>query len=747
MRTLFAILMLFPAHLWAGAMFFNQSHPSAGVIYYVDTSGSDANTGLIGHPWQHVGYALSNAASGSTVLLTSGQTFSQDGVTFVRGPMVVGTSSSGAATIQGMSGSNVLYAVGISSITVENLNLFGGSYSNTQACVQCYSTNASSATNWTITGCTMSNAQYGALFLANGGSNNFDFFTFTFNSINLVEQLGVFIRTAADVQTSQICSNATLANNSISNVLGDPLQNSGTGIGALNTVNLTCYSNVIHDCGINQRQLLGGAGAIVSVWGNHTHYWQNTCYNMWQSGGNGGTIGYDGGGFDFDTGTSNSVCEGCFAYQCQGPGYYGYDSGGNNIYRWNVGIGDGNNAEYGELCIFDQGTAPALSIDYIYNNTFWGYSNAIRLYQAGGLTNYVVNNILAQFTTNDFLISCQSSDLNHWHFAGNEYLTNSFLTSNFQASWPEGVSNYFGITQWRSVGQEIGTGLVTNGGFVIGSGYVASNYYLLTNSPLLAKGLDVHGIYGISAGTMDYYGNSVSSLSNNVGGLVGSYPPPTIPGVVVWLISEGTGSVLNDSSGNGYTGTLFNSPVWGSGMVGGNNVNYLTFTAASSQYAQTSASSVSQMAGAVNASISGWINPSVTAGGMFGFSKINGYRFEMLDDFGFIYVVCEASGSAAYGYTTAPLSSSWHFVVITFDGSQGTANNRAKLYVDGVLQTLTYSGTFPTALDTAANLGPFGVGTETANGYYMNGSATDVRISNSTLSQGTINALYAAGPQ
>jgi hypothetical protein len=517
--------------LWPIIILFCLS--ASATTYYVDNGGSDGNTGLSGHPWQHVGYALSNAASGSTVLLTSGQTFNQDNIVFSISGVTLGTSASGTATIQGSTGSNVLFAAAavsssLSGITVSNLNLYGGNISNTIACIQCYTGASAFATNWTIENCTMSNAQYGIYFFDVNTLDSFDNLTITGNTVSLVKEVGINIQPSVvtgDFQT--IGSNAVTANNTVSYVLGDPVANSGSGIVLFDWNGWECYSNVVHDCGMNQRTLGGGAGGIISVFlCNKIHFWGNTVYNIWSSGGNGTNgAGGDGVGIDFDEDTSNSVCEGNFTYNCGGVGYYSFLAGGNNIYRWNIGIGDGTNGE-GEIWFADYGHPPTNSIDYVYNNTLIGGLNGISLNpNSGGGTNYVLNNIIGQLNTSGWLIIGDAAAVTNWHFKGNDY-----MTANFLASWPSGVSNYNGLTAWRSVGQEGGgAGFQVNPQFAVGSGTIASNYWLGAGSPLLNQGIDVHGIYGISAGTSDYYGYSVLGSGNNVGGLVSPPAGPPVP--------------------------------------------------------------------------------------------------------------------------------------------------------------------------------------------------------------------------
>ncbi len=86
--------------------------------YYVDNSGNDANTGSSGLPWQHVGYALSNAPAGSSVYLTSGQKFSQDNILFTHSNILLAASGSAPATIANIAGTNVLLGINVDNITI-----------------------------------------------------------------------------------------------------------------------------------------------------------------------------------------------------------------------------------------------------------------------------------------------------------------------------------------------------------------------------------------------------------------------------------------------------------------------------------------------------------------------------------------------------------------------------------------------------------------------------------------------------
>ncbi|WP_081659171.1 LamG-like jellyroll fold domain-containing protein [Pedobacter glucosidilyticus] len=85
----------------------------------------------------------------------------------------------------------------------------------------------------------------------------------------------------------------------------------------------------------------------------------------------------------------------------------------------------------------------------------------------------------------------------------------------------------------------------------------------------------------------------------------------------------------------------------------------------------------------------------------------------------------------------------WHHIAMVFDGSQATANDRIKVYIDGIAKTtgIVNNGTFPTSTGVATN--PFWLGRD-----FFKGQIDEVRIWNIALTQSqldnrnTINAYH-----
>ena len=87
--------------------------------------------------------------------------------------------------------------------------------------------------------------------------------------------------------------------------------------------------------------------------------------------------GWDGGGFDFDGGVTNSVMQYNLSYNNMGPGYGLYQYSGaakweNNIIRYNISINDGTEIDSCGLQLWNgQTVGPEMKNALIYNNVFY----------------------------------------------------------------------------------------------------------------------------------------------------------------------------------------------------------------------------------------------------------------------------------------------------------------------------------------------------------------------------------------
>jgi hypothetical protein len=226
----------------------------------------------------------------------------------------------------------------------------------------------------------------------------------------------------------------------------------------------------------------------------------------------------------------------------------------------------------------------------------------------------------------------------------------------------------------------------------------------------------------------------------------GSSPVSTTTnGPLAWYaFDDGSGPVAADSSGNGYTATLQNSPAWISGVIG---TGALLFNGIS-QYVSLPKNQVTTLAGLNAATVSAWVK--TTSGGTVissGGACIN-YGNYALGVSGGAAMVQFVNADLASGQLTVLSTNSvsdgrWHLITGVLNGASIT------LYVDGVI-----SGTRNDFSGTIFNDGgnsPVDIGATAATGTcggpaisYFKGSIDDVRIYNRPLSSDEILSLYHA---
>jgi hypothetical protein len=235
---------------------------------------------------------------------------------------------------------------------------------------------------------------------------------------------------------------------------------------------------------------------------------------------------------------------------------------------------------------------------------------------------------------------------------------------------------------------------------------------------------------------------TVATDPNNCGGCNVSCGMVTGSGINtgllgLWHLDEGSGTTSADSSGNGNTATLTNSPTWTTGYSG-----YALSGNGSSSY--VSANLGTWFGGNNTLTASAWVYAtSTTNGPLFGVSSLPvGGTWNM--------PFLSIAGATAYGWlwqvnsnnalsATVGLNA-WHFLAITYDPSGAGTE---KFYVDGALSssgTGTYSpsGLVDTWTTTIPGAKPGGVQT------FLGGKVDEVRAYNRALSAAEIAILYNA---
>lgn len=219
---------------------------------------------------------------------------------------------------------------------------------------------------------------------------------------------------------------------------------------------------------------------------------------------------------------------------------------------------------------------------------------------------------------------------------------------------------------------------------------------------------------------------------------------PTIPsGAIVgrWKLDDGSGTVAADSSPNGYHGTLVNmdNSNWVTGITG----SALGFDGAN-DYAEITG--YKGITGTASRTCCAWIKTNGSAANMviLDWGAIVSGQQWLFGIFSTGKLTVYAGGP--YIQTNAVVTDGqWHHVaaVMTDDGSPSI--NEINLYIDGVLQSVTYSGT--NAINTVSGPNVIVGSFEYAagqKGFYFPGLMDDLRIYDYALTADEIQSLQPA---
>lgn len=201
--------------------------------------------------------------------------------------------------------------------------------------------------------------------------------------------------------------------------------------------------------------------------------------------------------------------------------------------------------------------------------------------------------------------------------------------------------------------------------------------------------------------------------------------------VAWWKLDDATGTTAADSSGNGNTLTLSNSPAWSSGPFGG----ALTFAASSSQAAGATLSGFPATA----YTLAAWVKKT-TSGEAFFFGMGNtpaGRMDAQLWVDGNAYLTVETSGSSGF-YAPALNDTNWHHIVMAFDGTLSGNTNRLRCYIDNVLVT-TPGGAVPGTVNPSPAI--FTLAWVPYRSH-ANGAVDSVRIYNRQITAAEVALLY-----
>ncbi|MHC4538866.1 MAG: right-handed parallel beta-helix repeat-containing protein [Planctomycetota bacterium] len=250
----------------------------------------------------------------------------------------------------------------------------------------------------------------------------------------------------------------------------------------------------------------------------------------------------DGGGFDFDGGTTNSIMQYNYSHDNDGTGFMfcsvlyenaplGYS---NNTVRYNISVNDGRkNNDNGISLWTGSPEEDPIRNTQIYGNTVYAsVGPAISIRQKRGIYNTKVFNNLFITANNQKLLEgnpARSVAL----FAGNAYWA---IDGKYD------IAGYRSLEDWRkATGQEMLNGKpmgmvvdpkLTDIGPSVTIGdpaklHTLNAYQLQKDSPLIDAGLDIRSLFAIDPGSRDFYGNPIpSGKSFDIGAHETPWEPP-----------------------------------------------------------------------------------------------------------------------------------------------------------------------------------------------------------------------------
>ena len=207
--------------------------------------------------------------------------------------------------------------------------------------------------------------------------------------------------------------------------------------------------------------------------------------------------------------------------------------------------------------------------------------------------------------------------------------------------------------------------------------------------------------------------------------------PSPDPGLMgAWLMDEGSGTTIADSSGNGNTGALVGSPTWVTGVKG------LALHLGGSDYATCPSNPSLDITGPLT--LAAWVRPDTVATqylikkGTYG--GINGYELSLSSAGKVFFRLNQVASGNTYridSTTSYPADgSTWMHVAGTYDGTT------MRLYVNGVLEA---SVAGPSSI--ISNKQVLGIGAQSNGISPFQGALDEVRVWSRSLSAAEIQAL------
>lgn len=252
---------------------------------------------------------------------------------------------------------------------------------------------------------------------------------------------------------------------------------------------------------------------------------------------------------------------------------------------------------------------------------------------------------------------------------------------------------------------------------------------------------------------MNSFGSATLALICSLGIITCPATAQTLPdylptdGLVAWYPFNGN---ADDESGNGNDGVV-NGAMLTEDRDGNPNAAY-SFDGVDDII---SSGGIDEISGAQQLSVSIWFN----AASMIGFDRLIGQEDDCSNvDEGFAFAfgnsetqnlrILLRNGSN----TSCSLPSSlipigvWNHILVTYDGSGVSDQEKCQVYLNGQIQELSYFGTLPANLDVSNANTPFQIGASSCNqsglSYFFEGFIDDIAIYNRALTPEEVTALY-----
>ena len=511
---------------------------AAGATYYVSPTGNDKNAGTtVSKPWRTIKKVNSKVfGAGDRILFQGGGTF--DGaLTFVssdRGtasaPIIVSTYGTGRATINsGATSAISLYNT--AGFELRNLRLHGaGRTANSGSGIVAYNDLAG---NVLLSYLRVDSVeaygygQYGVVIGSWNGSSGFSDVRVT-DSRAYDNALGGFSTYAQLPYTHR---NVYFGHLIASDNPGVASAQTNTGSGI--TLGGVTGGVIERSIAYNNGALCTAPEGPVGIWtydSDSVVIQHNESYNNRTNG------AADGGGFDLDQNTRNSIVQYNYSHGNAGAGYLMAHAPDNsnhvgNTIRYNISENDARKNSAAGIVVYGR----TINSE-IYNNSVFvtpsttGTPRALHVHNATITTHdvqhlHIRNNAL--YTTGGLNVVIVSSDqLNgavDLRFEGNTY-----YAGGSKPKFMYGATTYSGLVPWRSAsGQERVNGAAVGmqrdpaftapgGGGTIGNAdqlATLTAYRLKPTSPLIDHGLDLGALWGTSMGSVDYWSQTLRAGS------------------------------------------------------------------------------------------------------------------------------------------------------------------------------------------------------------------------------------------